>query len=84
VKTTEEGGSRYEPIPCAVYSTYELAILRRRDLRLLWREGSVYYRLPVTPLDLETRAGEEFLHCRLPSGSRARLRLDYILRADPI
>lgn len=84
MKTTEESRPRYEPIPCAVYSAYELAILQRRQLRLLWREGNVYYRLPVTPLDLETRAGEEFLHCRLPSGERARLRLDYILRTEPV
>ena len=83
MKTTE-GSERYHPIPCAAYSVLELAILQRRQLRLLWREGNVYYRLPVAPLDLETRAGEEFLHCRLPCGTRARLRLDYILRTDPV
>lgn len=83
MKTTEGSRPGYRPIPCDQYSVYELAILQRRQLRLLWREGNVYYRLTVVPLDLETRQGEEFLHCRLPSGERARLRLDRILRTDP-
>lgn len=84
MKTTEESGTSYRPISCAVYSVLELAILQRRRLHLLWRDGNVYYRLPVAPLDLETCAGEEFLHCRLPCGTRARVRLDYILRTDPL
>src|SRR5690606_36903529 len=84
VTTTEGSRPGYRPISCDRYSVFELAILQRRRLRLLWRENNVFYRLAVPPLDLETRAGEEFLHCRLPSGEHARLRLDYILRADPV
>lgn len=83
MKKTEGGEPRYAPISCAVYAGLELAIVRRRRLRLVWHEGNVRYWLPVMPLDLETRAGEEFLHCRLPSGERARMRLDHILRMEP-
>ena len=46
----------YEPIDCGVYSGYELAILRRRHLRLTWRDREGLTRIDtVRPLDLETR-----------------------------
>lgn len=73
----------YEPISCDVYSQLELAIMHRARLRLTWREGNVCYTQPVVPTDLETRDGEEFLHCRLPSGEDARIRLDRIDRMEP-
>lgn len=72
----------YRPIDCAVYSELELAILHRRRLRLVWREGDVLYRQQVLPLDLETCAGEEFLHLRDHQGRHRRIRLDHIRRFD--
>lgn len=81
---TEDEAPAYRPISCEVYSEFELAILRRRRLRLTWHAGNVCYSLPVLPLDLETRAGEEFLHCLLPSGERTRVRLDRIERLEPM
>ncbi|HEX7043080.1 MAG TPA: hypothetical protein VF203_00565 [Burkholderiales bacterium] len=80
---TDESESGYRPIACELYSEYELAIIRRRRLNLRWRDGNVCYALPVLPLDLETRAGEEFLHCLLPSGRRAQVRLDRIEHMEP-
>ena len=54
--------SDYTPIDCGLYSRYELAILRRRRLRLSWRVAGGLTRIDtVTPIDLETRSGEEFL-----------------------
>ena len=75
----------YTPIECSEYSRYELAILHRRRLRLSWRdtEGTVHVAV-LQPLDLETRAGEEFLIARDPGGHRLRLRLDYIRRMEPL
>jgi Rho-binding antiterminator len=72
----------YRPIDCAAYSELELAILRRRRLRLVWQEGNVYFDREVTPLDLQTRAHEEFLVCRGQDGETFRVRLDCIRRAD--
>jgi transcriptional antiterminator Rof (Rho-off) len=57
--------------------------MHRERLRLSWREGNVCFAQAVLPLDLETRTGEEFLHCRLPSGDLARIRLDRIDRVEP-
>lgn len=73
----------YRPISCDVYSRFELAIMHRQRLHLTWREGNVVFAQLVLPTDLETVAGEEFLHCRLPSGTTARIRLDYIDRMEP-
>jgi Rho-binding antiterminator len=75
--------TQYQPISCDVYSRLELAIVRREQLRLSWKQGNVCFNQPVVPIDLETLAGEEFLHCRLHSGERARVRLDYIDRMGP-
>lgn len=80
---TEGDESDYRPISCDTYSEYELAIMHRQHLRLTWHEANVCFTLLVMPLDLETDNGEEFLHCALPSGERARVRLDRIQRMEP-
>ena len=84
MRKTEIEEPAYRPISCDTYSRLELAILQRQRLRLTWRAGNVCFTLKVVPLDLETRAGEEFLHCRLPDGALARVRLDHIARVGPV
>ncbi len=74
----------YVPISCALYDVYEHAILHRRRLRLSWQDRDTVHCEAVTPLDLETRTGEEFLHARTADGSVHALRLDRILRAEPL
>ena len=69
----------YRPISCAIYSQYELAILHRTALRLRWREGDGVIHLEfLTPEDLETRCGEEFLLARNGAGNTVRVRLDRV------
>lgn len=72
----------YKPIACGDYDRFEIAILKRRPLRLIWREGNVIYDQIVQPVNLETRAGEEFLLFRRADGSSASARLDHIRTAD--
>ena len=77
---------RYRPIPCALYSRYELAVLRGRPLTVAWRDeaGGTHVER-IAPLDLETRAGAEYLiGRRVADGATCRLRLDRILRAHPL
>lgn len=81
IKESSEHGA-YRPISCDTYSRLELAIMHRERLRLTWRESNVTFALSVLPTDLETQAGAEFLHCVLPSGDRARIRLDHIERME--
>lgn len=79
MKTTE-----YKPISCANYEFYELAILQHRQLRLVWNAdtGNVVYDHVITPLDLKTRNGEEFLIMRDADDpdNTVELRLDRIRR----
>lgn len=67
----------YQPIPCALYSQYEIAILHRTPLRVRWRDADgVTYLETLTPEDLVTRDGEEFLIGHNTAGEPRRLRLD--------
>lgn len=73
----------YVPVPCDRYAHYELAILERRMLRLIWNDGGLLRHATLRPLDLQTRGGEEFLLCGHPEGGLLSIRLDRIRRALP-
>lgn len=73
----------YAPIPCAVYSDYELAIMHRQRLRLAWRDGEGKHLAILLPLDLQTRSGAEFLIAQRATGETLSLRLDRILSSTP-
>lgn len=69
----------YRPISCAMYNQYELAILRHTTMRLRWRDSAgVIHLETLTPEDLETCHGEEFLLARNLIGECLRVRLDRI------
>lgn len=74
----------YVPVPCALHSRLEVAVLHRERLRVLWRGPDGERHLEsLRPFDLQSRAGCEFLLARDAHGGERRLRLDWILRADP-
>lgn len=73
----------YEPIACARYSEYEVAIMHRQKLRLRWLEGNVVYQQTVLPLDLKTECHQEFLICRDRDGAMHTIRLDWIHKMVP-
>lgn len=76
---------RYEPISCAQYSRYEVAILRRRLLRVWWLGRRRQPRLEtLRPLDLRTRKGAEYMIARDRYDALRVLRLDRIRRAEEI
>ena len=70
----------YTPIPCAAHSELELAVMHRQRLHVRWRDGNVWRDGIVVPLDVQTRRGEEFLICRLPTGEGIDIRLDRLTR----
>lgn len=78
--TTTDG---YVPISCDVHSQLELAIMHRQRLHARWHDGNVWRDGILTPLDLKTRHGEEFLVCRLGSGEHIDIRLDHLTRFTP-
>ena len=74
--------SDYTPIDCALYSEYELAIMRKWKLRIGWRDtqGMTHVET-VLPRDLQTRHGEEFLIMETRDGRCLEIRLDQINEA---
>lgn len=69
----------YRPISCALYSKYEVAILHRTPLRVRWRAADgVTHVETLTPEDLVTRDGEEFLVGHNGTGESRCLRLDRV------
>jgi len=69
--------SGYAPIDCDRYSELELAILKHQRLRMRWVEGNVVREDIVLPIDLQTRASQEFLTCQC-GPDKFELRLDQI------
>ncbi len=74
----------YQPVSCARYDEYEIAILHGRKMHLTWRDGNVIYDQTVTPLNLRTAHGQEFLIVRVHDGATRELRLDRIRRAETL
>jgi Rho-binding antiterminator len=81
---SDQIGTDYKPIACANYDQYEIAILHGSKMHLTWQTGNVIYAQVVTPLNLRTARGEEFLVLRLASGATAEVRLDHIRRTQTL
>jgi len=82
---TSDNDHDYTPISCATHSELELEIMHRQQLQVEWHEsGDTADSLRsaiISPLDLLTRAGEEFLICRLDQiKTKLRIRLDRITK----
>lgn len=68
----------YIPVCCELHSRYELAIIQRQSLNLVWQDGQQTHISTVMPLDLQTKRGREFLIARDQQGELLQIRLDYI------
>jgi Rho-binding antiterminator len=74
----------YKPISCDLHSQYELWIMRGQDIKLAWQdETGITHIERVKPVDVRAESGYEFLYFKDSRQSHGRVRLDYILRADP-
>ena len=75
----------YRPVACELYAELELAILRRRRLRLVWRDcDGTHHVATLRPMDLRTRHHEEFLISEDSEANSVEIRLDRIIRFDSI
>jgi transcriptional antiterminator Rof (Rho-off) len=71
----------YLPIDCALHSEYELAILQHRRLHLTWLDSDdATHSEIITPTDLVTRQGKEFMIFTRSGGETGKIRLDRIIR----
>lgn len=83
MKKIENDETAYRPVSCDVYSELEIAILHRQPLHVVWHAENVSFTRTLLPIDLQTQAGQEFLHYRFPTGEVGRIRLDRIDRVVP-
>ncbi len=67
----EPSTTDYVPIACSLHSEYELAILHRQPLRLVWNEGNVIHDEVVLPLDLKTERRDDSRDDAKNGGGRA-------------
>ncbi|MDH5631703.1 MAG: transcriptional antiterminator, Rof [Gammaproteobacteria bacterium] len=72
----------YQPVSCSFHSELELAIMQRRCLQLGWLEAGRKHVTMITPVDLQTRNGEEFLLATDNNETRYCIRLDRIIQLD--
>lgn len=76
----DKGESDYTPIPCGLYSQYEVAILHRDTLRLHWRDAAGMDHIDrVLPTDLQIRDHGEYLLGEDANGTALAIRLDRII-----
>lgn len=74
----------YTPISCDLHSQYELAIMHRTQLRVVWRDPNGQDHVcNLLPLDIKTERGAEFLIGQDHTGQPITLRLDRIVTARP-
>jgi len=75
--------SDYRPIDCSLYSRYELAVMHRQRLRVVWRSGDgIVHMEMLLPIDLRTRDHAEYLLARRQTGEELEMRLDQIIRVE--
>ncbi|WP_295881754.1 transcriptional antiterminator, Rof [uncultured Thiohalocapsa sp.] len=73
----------YVPIACARHEALELAILKRRRLRIALSDAGGGGVLVALPVDIRIADAAEWLLVRAADGGERRLRLDWILSAEP-
>ena len=72
----------YKPISCTLYNFYEVSILERKSLRIVWRSARGLDRIEtLRPVDLRTRNSAEYMIARNQLGHCRVLRLDHIRSA---
>ncbi len=73
----------YKPINCEIHDGYELACMRRAIHQVTWQEDDREFSERLRFLDLEYRAGEEYLIADNQEGEKFRIRLDMITSSLP-
>ena len=73
----------YTPVDCGLRSEYELAVMHRQILRLIWSDFDGELRTEtVQPEELRSRHHEEFLLVSGEGHKEREIRLDHILHFE--
>jgi Rho-binding antiterminator len=74
---------RYVPIACGLHSEYELAIMHRVMVQLVWiDQHDNKQQQSLMPVDLKTINKREYLIARTLNGEDVDIRLDKILQSN--
>ena len=69
----------YQPIACALYDEYEIAIMHKKQLRIRWsNEEGEQHTETVLPKDILVKDKQEFLVADVVGGEAICIRLDKI------
>jgi len=75
----------YKPVSCEIHSEYELAIIRGQQLQICWKPTK---NKPITeiltPYNVVTHKGAEYLLARTANDEEKKIRLDKIIEAYPV
>ncbi|MGD8925537.1 MAG: transcriptional antiterminator, Rof [Thioalkalispiraceae bacterium] len=78
-----EQNDRYIPVDCGLHSEYELAIMHRVMLQLVWTDAhDIKQQQSLIPVDLKTIDKKEYLIARTVAGENVNIRLDKILQSN--
>ena len=78
-----EDSEPYIPVDCGLHSEYEVAIMHRVMLKLVWKDlHDSKQQQNLIPVDLKTINKEEFLIARSVDGEQIEIRLDRILQSN--
>ena len=71
----------YQPVSCELHSQYELAIMHKSRLFLIWRkDGEVVTEKNLIPVDVQTKNKAEYLVLKRTEQNKLLfIRLDYII-----
>ena len=75
----------YKPVSCETHSEYELAIMRRQQLQIIWQvQPDKSITEILKPYDVMTSQGSEYLLAKNAKGKNKKIRLDRIIEAHPV
>ena len=70
----------YQPISCDLHSQYELAIMHKNKLQLIYKaENNSTVTDVVSPIDVQTKNKAEYLIAVSSTNKNLHIRLDYII-----
>ena len=81
-KLNDSKSDPYIPVECGLHSAYELAIMHKNILQLVWSDpDTTQHKEKVMPLDLRTIDHKEYLIAKTDNNELHQIRLDKILHS---
>ena len=73
--------NNYNPIDCALHEHYQLAVIKRASLDLVWIDAGGMHKDRVLAKDVSTHSQAEYLSVHSKTAGEFEIRLDFIREA---